>query len=150
MTMTNTARDQAITQMQYVEDLLGALRMDWEFLEDLQDHCEEEDLETLQELTEQAAGCESQDEALERLEENPLSIQFRSDWESNPSDLTPSEFEILLCTGGPAVRVRGELDHNGYPSRAWVEYNYWGAPWKELGPYQSTALEYAQLLIQGY
>lgn len=145
--MTDNARNQAITQMQHIEDLLGALNMDWEFLEDLQDHCEDEDLETLQELTEQAADCESQDEALERLVENPHDIQFRSGWESDKDELSPSEFSITLCTGGPAVRIRGELDHNGYPSRAWVEYQDWGTPWTELGSYQSTALDYAQLLI---
>lgn len=145
-----TARNQAITQMQYIEDLLGALNMDWEFLEDLRDHCEDEDLATLEELTEQAADCDSRDEALERLEENPLEIQFRSDWESNQDELSPHEFAILLCTGGPAVRIRGYMDDHGNPSNAWVEYQDWGTPWTELGHYQSTALEYAQLLIQGY
>lgn len=145
--MTDNARNQAIAQMEYVEKLLSAYRMDWEFLEDLQDYCEEEDHDTLQELIEQAADCSDADEALEKLQENPLEIQFRSAWESDTSDLTPSEFAILLCTGGPAVRIRGELDHNGYPSRAWIEYQDWGISWTELRLYQSSALEYAQLLI---
>ena len=152
--MTDNARNQAVAQMQYIEDLLGALNMDWDQYSDLKDYdpsdLDEDDLETLRELTELAADCESQDEALERLEENPLSILYRSGWESDTSDLTPQEFEILLCTGGPAVRIRGELDHNGYPSRAWVEYCDWYSGWMELGHYQSTALEYAQLLIQEY
>lgn len=142
-----TARNQAIIQMQYIEDLLGSLNMDWEFLEDLRDHCEDEDLATLEELTEQAADCSDADEALEKLQENPLSILYRSGWESDTSDLSPSEFEILLCTGGPAVRIRGELDHHGSPSNAYVEYQDWNTPWTEVGSYQSTALEYAQLLI---
>lgn len=149
--MTDTARNQAITQMQYIENLLSAYNLDWDLYEDLRDcdqsDIDEDDLETLRELTEQAAGCESQEGALERLEENPLDIQFRSGWESNRDELTPSEFAILLCTGGPAVRIRGELDHHGYPSRAWVEYQDWGTSWTELGSYQSSALEYAQLLI---
>ena len=149
--MNDTARDQANAQMQHIEDLLSAYNMDWDTYSDLKDYdpsdLDEDDLETLQELTELAADCDSQDEALERLEENPLDIQFRSDWESDASDFTPSEFAILLCTGGPAVRIRGELDHNGYPSRAWVEYSDWGMPWTELCLYQSSALEYAQLVI---
>ena len=152
--MNDTACDQAITQMQHIEDLLGALNMDWDLYSELQDYDESDfdadKLRTLEELTEQAAGCSDADEALERLEENPLEIQYRSGWESDTSDLTPHEFSILLCTGGPAVRIRGELDHNGYPSRAWVEHQNWGTTWSELGSYQSTALEYAQLLIQGY
>lgn len=145
-----TARDQAIAQMEIIEVHLGALHMDWEFFEDLKDHCEDEDLDTLQELTEQSDGFDSRDEVLESLEENPLEIQFRSDWESSRDELSPSEFAILLCTGGPAVRIRGYLDNHGNPSNAWVEYQDWGTPWTELGLYQSTALEYAQLLIQEY
>lgn len=151
MTMTDNARNQAVAQMQYVENLLSAYNMDWDTYSDLQDYDESElemdSLIELQELTEQAAGCSDADEALERLEENPLDIQFRSDWESDRDELTPHEFAVLLCTGGPAVRIRGELDHNGYPSRAWVEYSDWDTPWSELGSYQSSALEYAQLLI---
>lgn len=147
---TDRANEQAIAQMKNIEKLISAYRMDWEFLEDLKDHCEEEDLETLQELIEQSADCESECDALERLRENPLSIEFRSGWESDPADFTPHEFSILLCTGGPAVRILGELDHNGYPSRAWAEYSDWGTQWTELGSYQSVALEYAQLLIEAH
>lgn len=147
---TDRAHQQAIAQMQYIEELISAYRMDWEFLEDLKDHCEEEDLDTLEELTEQAAGCSDADEALERLESNPLEILYRSDWESDTSDLTPHEFSILLCTGGPAVRIRGYFDNHGNPSNAWTEYQDWGTQWTELGSYQSVALEYAQLLIEAY
>lgn len=75
MTMTDNARDQAVAQMEYIECLLGALNMDWDLYSDLKDYdpsdLDEDDLETLRELTEQAAGCESEDEALERLEEKP-------------------------------------------------------------------------------
>ena len=46
---TDRAHQQAIAQMQYIEELISAYRMDWEFLEDLKDHCEEEDLDTLEE-----------------------------------------------------------------------------------------------------
>ena len=42
--------------------------------------------------------------------------------------LDAGEFAILLCTGGPAVRIVGELDQ-GEPCRAWLEYRYWGTPW---------------------
>lgn len=151
MTTTDRALEQAIAQMKYIEDLLGAHNMDWDTYSELRDcdqsDLDEDDLETLQELTELAAECESQDEALERLENNPLDIQFRSGWESYTSDFTPSEFSILLCTGGPAVRILGEMDDNGYPYRAWVEYQDWGTPWTELGLYQAVALEYARMLV---
>ena len=154
MTTADSARNQATAQMQYIERLLSAYNMDWDTYTELKDcdpsDLEEDDLKTLQELTEQAADCESQDEALERLENNPLEILYRSNWEYDPDHFTPSEFVILLCSGGPAVRIRGELNHNGHPSRAWVEYQEWGTPWNWLCDYRSTALEYARLLIQEY
>lgn len=37
---------------------------------------------------------------------------------------------ILLCTGGPAVRIKGELSDNE-PTRAWLEVQDWFKPWTE-------------------
>ena len=87
-----------------------------------------------------------EDAARQAIDEDPLSVQVRSDWYS-PGDEDggdPSEFEILLCTGGPAVRIRGELD-NGQPDRAWLEYQDWGTGWtRYFDAEQSTLLAYAQ------
>jgi hypothetical protein len=50
---------------------------------------------------------------------------------------------ILLCTGGPAVRIVGELDR-GTPCRAWLEYQDWGTPWTQyFGAKSDTLCEYA-------
>jgi hypothetical protein len=38
---------------------------------------------------------------------------------------------ILLSTGGPALRIRGELDEYKQPYRAWLEYQDWFTPWTE-------------------
>ena len=42
-----------------------------------------------------------------------------------------AEFCILLTTGGPAVRIRGELDEYNEPRRAWLEVQDWFLPWTE-------------------
>lgn len=72
--------------------------------------------------------------AREAIQESVLSIEVRSDWYSPGADAyddsrKPSEFNILLSTGGPALRLIGELDEHGQPTRAWLEYQDWGTPW---------------------
>jgi len=74
-------------------------------------------------------------------------------------DGDPVEYEILLCTGGPAVRIRGHLDQYSQPSTARIEHQDWGTPWTEdrptvapnpatitgeLNAYQETLLAYAR------
>jgi hypothetical protein len=88
----------------------------------------------LHDLTEAAGEFTSQDEARERIDESPLSIEVRSDWFSpgaaaDDDARKPAEFQILLTTGGPALRIMGELDEYGQPTRAWLEYQDWGTPW---------------------
>lgn len=92
----------------------------------------EEDADELAELEAAAGDCESYDDAEQRIHEDALSVEVRSDWH-NPCDDSecPSEFRILLCTGGPAVQIRGELGDHGQPERAWLEYQDWGTPWTE-------------------
>lgn len=116
--------------------------------------------EELRELSEAAAAGESpeyaltsQDEARERIQESPLSVQVRSGWvDPGAEEFEPEEFEILLCTGGPAVRIRGELDGYGEPRRAWIEYQDWGTPWTEYhgeGCEQETLLTYCRCFYFG-
>jgi hypothetical protein len=76
----------------------------------------------------------SPDEAEEQLREDALEVQVRTDWHEygDTEYQSPSEFYILLCTGGPAVRIMGELDEHRQPSRAWLEYQDWDTPWTHL------------------
>lgn len=90
------------------------------------------DAEELAALESAAGDCESQDDAAERISEDPLSIELRSDWytaDDPPS--TPGEFRILLGTGGPAMRIVGDLDANCEPSRARIEVQDWFTSWTE-------------------
>lgn len=92
---------------------------------------------------ESAAGDCAEEEAYQRIQEHPLSVEVRSDWTSPCEPLEPSEFMILLCTGGPAVRIVGELNR-GEPCRAWLEYQGWGTPWtRYFGADSDTLCQYA-------
>lgn len=94
----------------------------------------DDDARELIELTEAAGDCESREDAKQRIQEDPLSIEVRSDWHT-PGDKdasTPSEFCILLCTGGPACRIVGDLNQYAEPTRARIEHQDWFTPWREL------------------
>lgn len=81
--------------------------------------------EELAELEEAAGDCSDEEEARERIQDDPLSIEFRSDWCSSVDDMEPSEARIVLCTGGPHVEILCDLDR-GQPSRPRVIYKDWG------------------------
>jgi len=86
----------------------------------------------------------NEDKARQDIDEDPLEVSVRSGWCSGPDDMFAEDFLILLCTGGPACRIRGELD-NGSPYRAWLEYQDWGTPWTQyFDAEQDTLLAYAQ------
>lgn len=79
------------------------------------------------------------------MREAPLSVEIREGW-LEPGDgasLEPTEFRILLSTGGPALRIMGELNH-GEPSRCWLEHQDWGTPWTR---YFSRSAERASALL---
>src|SRR3990167_6915642 len=60
-----------------------------------------------------------------------------------PADqMDMEELEILLCTGGPAVRIIGDLI-NGQPDCPVLQYQSWGTPWTT---YPTTMDEYETLL----
>ena len=91
------------------------------------------------------------DNAHARIYEDPLSVEVRSGWTSPGHDFEPEEFQILLCTGGPAVRIMGELNEYGSPRRAWLEHQDWGTAWQEYHADHDTAalLTYASHLLGG-
>lgn len=91
----------------------------------------EEYAEELADLEAATRDCESREDAEQRIHEDALSVEIRSDWHTPGDDSEPTDFQILLCTGGPAVRIMGELDRYGEPCRAWLEYQDWGTPWTE-------------------
>lgn len=131
-----------------IVDMVAALQCDYDRLEELQDakeahdvddsdgmsweQCCPDDAEELAELEEAAGDCESEEDARQRIEEDALSLRIFGEkisgkWEAD-------KFELLLTTGGPAVRIMGELDHRGEPDRAWLEVQDWFKPWTQYFP----------------
>jgi hypothetical protein len=87
----------------------------------------------------------SEEEARQAIEEDPLSLQVRSGWVSPGEPMTAEEFELLLGTGGPAVRIIGELDSHGEPDRARLQTQDWFTPWTDyFGASQDTLLAYCR------
>lgn len=98
----------------------------------------------MDELSTEAGDYDDEDDARQRISEDPLEVTVRSGWVSVGEDMEADEFQILLCTGGPAVRILGELDQHGYPCRAWMEYQDWGTPWTQyFGAEQPRLVAYA-------
>jgi len=143
MTKENRAIGQANAQMASIRDMVAAVELDWDRLDELKDeqaaydtpaeYAAEypDDAAELAELAELAGDCESEDEALERINNDALSAEVRSGWTVPGDTVEPEEFRILLCTGGPAVQIKGELDMYGEPCRAWLEYQDWFTGWTE-------------------
>lgn len=80
----------------------------------------------------------AEERARERIQESALSVEVRSGWYSPgcPDDdrRKPEEGCILLCTGGPAVRILCNLSEHGEPTDVVIEYQDWGTPWTEYHP----------------
>jgi hypothetical protein len=146
MTETRDARseEQARAQLASIREMVAALECDYDRLAELRGEREDwevdhgdardwSDAEELAELEDAAGDCADVDQARERIEEDPLSVQVRSDWHNPGEDPTDAggEFEILLCTGGPACRIIGELDESCEPSKARIEHQDWFTPWTD-------------------
>lgn len=76
---------------------------------------------------------DERDDALQTIQEDPLSVEVRSDWHSVGSKDTGGniEFRILLCTGGPAVQIVGELDEYDRPVNPKIQYQDWFTQWED-------------------
>jgi hypothetical protein len=180
-------RQNAIGWSQTIRELVAALEVDYDKLEELRDERETLDREVRyyaedheseeahkarrdlaewdeangEELKDLADAAEiergypikSQDEAHERIQESVLSIEVRSGWQSPGEELVAEEFAILLTTGGPALRIRGELNEYKQPTRAWLEYQDWGTPWTEFrgaeAPSQDDLLTFSSVFYFG-
>ena len=82
-------------------------------------------------------------EEIERqMRDIALSVSVRSQWQTPGFHPLPGDFQILISTGGPALRVLGELDENSRPSRFWIEHQDWGTPWTLWPHAEAYALDW--------
>ena len=94
------------------------------------------------------------DQQVEDIQDNALSVEVRDDWHypCGSADTGPTEYKILLCTGGPAVQIIGELDKHCQPDSARLQHQDWGTPWTDLvlsPEQQDTLLGYCQQFYFG-
>lgn len=94
------------------------------------------------------------DAARQAIEESPLSLRVRSGWVNvgEESQFEPEEFEILMSTGGPAVRILGTLDEYREPDTARIEWQDWFKPWTDEGltsDESNTLLEFCRVFYFG-
>lgn len=107
-----------------------------------------DEAEELADLETAAGESKDRDEANERIQEDALSVRVfgervDGEWEAD-------KFELLLSTGGPAVRIMGELDQHCEPTRAWLEVQDWFKPWTQYFPAdQDTLLTYCRCFYFG-
>lgn len=105
-----------------------------------------DEAEELAELESAAGDCESEDDARDRINEDPLSVEFRSDWENSKDDFEVSEFRIVLCTGGPHVEIQGDV-YNGSPKSPRIIYRDWGASGELFDFDRDAVLTYCEQFI---
>ena len=135
--MSTTKQDERLIEvgncaMDSIRCMVAALNCDYERLEELRD-TEDRDADQaaeLLQLTEDAGDCTDHEDAQNRIMEDPLSLEFRSGWETDKTALEAREFCLLLTTGGPAVRIIGEIE-NGSPSNPQLQVQDWGTPWTD-------------------
>ncbi len=96
------------------------------------DHIEEM-LDNLQSAREKGDNSD-QEEAVREIHESPLEVRVRSGWEQPDEyhESNPKEFEILMATGGPAVKITGQLDANGHPTNANLKHQDWHEEWQRV------------------
>lgn len=170
----NRARQQAAAQYESICEMLDALDPEKsahryssalsydrcvELLTSVDIDPGEDDLETLREAVAEniADGTIEPDdyefdeeEARRCIDEDPLSVDVRSGWTSPGCVMDPYEYQILLCTGGPAVRIKGDLDQFNQPDTAEIEYQDWFTGWEWFHETEEDILlEYARCFYYG-
>lgn len=86
-------------------------------------HAEEQakiQLETIYELVNKYKKESEEESAHEAILESPLEVGVNK------------QYFILLCTGGPAVRIIGNLNENSEPITASIQYQDLSTPWTDL------------------
>jgi len=121
--MSQDSEHQAKAQVAAIQELIRAVEVDFDELSLLLEL--DEDSPRLAELLEAAGEFTSLDEALEAIQGDPLSVEVRSGWGQPGGDMEPTEFRILLCTGGPHVELRGSLNVCMNPSSVYVFHQDW-------------------------
>ena len=93
-----------------------------------------------------------EDDAQQAINEDPLSVEIRSGWHVAGQESDGGEYKIVLCTGGPAVRIVGDLSCYNEPESAQLQYQDWFTPWMDCAmsdAEERAVLTYAQTFYFG-
>lgn len=132
-TAENRSREQALSQLDTIEQWHRI----WTWTDDADAEAKDLAWVDRQYIVHELGWYENTDpghirDCIEQLvDEDPLSVEVRSGWGSVGDTLEPEEFCILLCTGGPAVRLHGTLC-SGSVASCWMEHQDWYTPWQGL------------------
>lgn len=78
---------------------------------------------------------DQREQAREEIEQGPLSVMVRDGWRQAGAEHdadAPEEYEILLSTGGPALRIYGRLGTYSTPDDdPRLQWQDWGVPWTD-------------------
>jgi len=151
----NRAKDQARLQVESIIEMVDRLEhcqdcngkncdlTDEEICKGINIHWTSKTKITEEEREEYLDEYHDEEEARQIINEDPLTVQIRSDWHSPGEKTEAAEFEILLCTGGPATRLIGELDEYRQPESVKLQHQDWFTPWTD---YPLTSEEENKLL----
>ena len=121
--------------MDSIRGMVEALECDYERLEELREEKSAaefpEDNSELNDLQMAAGECTDRDDAEKRIQDEAISVEYRSGWSTSPNDMVPEEFCILLTIGRPGVRIIGDLNEDGEATSACLEVQDWGTRWTE-------------------
>jgi len=159
-TKTDHAKEQARAQLESITEMVKRLEhvsecdgvdcqlTDAEIYAGINLHYEKGSKATEEEREEYHA----EDVARQIIQEDPLEVSVRNDWHVPGADSESTDYLILLCTGGPACRIVGELNQWNEPETAKLEYQDWFTPWTNYSltsEEEETLLTYARQFYFG-
>jgi hypothetical protein len=101
----------------------------------------------IEQLISQLDDRDHAEDAQRQIYEGPLSVLVRDGWRQpgQLSDEGACEYEILLSTGGPALRIYGRIGDHFEPQSAELQAQDWGTPWTPVPDCaEGILLAYAQ------
>jgi len=140
------AKEQALAQFESIREMLERLKHAQECTEDdCKEGAEGGDTWT------DAEGYHDEESARQVIEEDALDIEVSSGYHPPGESPKPDKYTILLCTGGPAVRIRGKLDEYSQPETAEIECQDWFTCWEscDIDDPDDALLTYAQQFYFG-
>ena len=76
---------------------------------------------------------DAREAAEQAIYDDPLAVDVRSGWVNVwTTEFEPVEYRVLLCTGGPAVQLEGELDDRNQPYNVQLQHQDWFEPWQTV------------------